>query len=63
MAWKPKPMKIQCHQCKKIGNITPKSDVILGFPRCVKCGMVMKVVGKVTLLDWVIYPLTYIRNI
>lgn len=56
-------MKIQCHQCKKIGIFAPKSDVILGFPRCVKCGMVMKVVGKVTLLDWVIYPLTYIRNI
>ena len=63
MAWKPKPMKIQCHQCKKIGIFAPKSDVILGFPRCEKCGMVMKVVGKVTLLDWVIYPLTYIRNI
>ena len=63
MAWKPKPMKIQCHQCKKIGIFAPKSDVILGFPRCKKCGMVMKVVGKVTLLDWVIYPLTYIRNI
>ena len=63
MAWKPKPMKIQCPQCKKIGIFAPKSDVILGFPRCVKCGMEMKVVGKVTLLDWVIYPLTYIRNI
>jgi hypothetical protein len=34
MAWKPKPMKIQCHQCKKIGIFAPKSDVILGFPRC-----------------------------
>lgn len=51
MAWKPKPMKTQCHQCKKIGIFAPKSDVILGFPRCVKCGMVMKVVGKVILLD------------
>ena len=29
--WKPKPMNVQCPQCKKTGIFTLKSDVILGF--------------------------------
>ena len=61
MAWKPKPMKIQCHQCKKIGIFAPKSDVILGFSRCKKGGTIKQVVGELTLLNWVIHPKSWFK--
>ena len=53
MAWKPNPMKVQCPQCKATDIFAPKSDVILGFPRCKKCGVQMVVVGQVRVMDWV----------
>ena len=61
MAWKPKPMNVQCPQCKKTGIFAPKSDVILGFPRCKKCGTIMQVVGEVTLLNWVKHPKSWFK--
>ena len=56
MAWKPNPMKVQCPQCKATDIFAPKSDVILGFPRCKKCGVQMVVVGQVDLLGWMMNP-------
>ena len=56
MAWKPKPMKAHCPQCKAMDIFAPKSDVILGFPRCKKCGVQMVVVGQVDLLGWMMNP-------
>lgn len=58
--WKPKPMSVQCSQCKK-RFFTPKSDVILGFSRCKKCGTIMQVVGEVTLLNWVTHPESWFK--
>ena len=54
-------MNVQCHQCKKTGIFAPKSDVILGFPRCKKCGTIMEVVGEVTLLNWVTHPKSWFK--
>ena len=54
--WKHKQMNVQCRQCKKTGIFAPKSDVILGFPRCKKCGVQMVVVGQVDLLGWMMNP-------
>ncbi|MDM1019490.1 hypothetical protein QSV37_04075 [Acinetobacter sp. VNK23] len=53
MAWKPKPMQVQCPQCKATDIFAPKSDVILGFPRCRKCGASMVSVGKMSVVDWI----------
>lgn len=42
MAWKPKPMKVQCPQCKATDIFAPSRDVIAFFPRCKTCGVKMK---------------------
>ena len=56
MAWKPKPMKIQCSQCKATDIFAPSRDVIAFFPGCKKCGVEMVVVGQVDLLGWMMNP-------
>ncbi|MDH0032112.1 MULTISPECIES: hypothetical protein [unclassified Acinetobacter] len=53
MAWKPKPMQVQCPQCKATDIFTPSRDIIAFFPRCNKCGVEMVVLGQVDLLGWI----------
>ena len=55
-------MRIECPQCRRTEIFAPYSDVILGYPRCKKCGITMQVVGKVTLLDWVKRPTKLIHK-
>ncbi len=57
------PMKIQCPQCQKVAVFNSKSDVILGLPTCSKCGVTMRIIGEMALLDWMKYPINIIRNI
>ncbi|WP_087548397.1 hypothetical protein [Acinetobacter sp. WCHA39] len=54
MAWKPKPMKVQCPQCKATDIFAPSRDVIAFFPRCKTCGVEMVNVGQASVVDWII---------
>ena len=53
MAWKPKLIKAQGLYCKATDIFVSTSDVILGFPRCKKCGVQMIMAGQFDMSDWI----------
>jgi len=56
-------MKVRCPQCKKIAILHFKSDVIMGMPVCKSCSVTMTIIGKMTWLDWITYPINVIRHL
>lgn len=56
MSVRPQAVKVQCPQCQATDIFMPKSDVIWGFPKCKKCGIVMRVVGQASVVDRVKSP-------
>lgn len=55
MAWQPYPMKVKCSKCNTKNIFSPKSDVMLGFPRCKKCQIEVVVIGEASVWDWIRY--------
>ncbi len=56
-------MKVQCPVCQTIGIFAPQRDVIAFFPKCNKCGAEMVVIGKASVVDWVMNPKKLVEQI